>query len=45
MPLEQLLLQYQRSAELLQYCRDQLEAVEVQVKVLDQGLLKPWTPV
>lgn len=44
MPLEQLLVQYQRGAELLQYCRDQLEAVEAQVKVLDQGMLKPWTP-
>ncbi len=45
LPLEQLLVQYQRGAELLQYCRDQLEAVEAQVKVLDQGVLKPWTPV
>ena len=44
MPLEQLLAQYQRGAELLQYCRDQLEAVETQVKVLDQGMLKAWTP-
>jgi exodeoxyribonuclease VII small subunit len=44
MPLEQLLTQYQRGAELLKFCRDRLQAVEEQVKVLDQGALKTWTP-
>ena len=44
MPLEQLLSGYQRGAELLQFCRSKLEAVEDQIKVLDQGLLKTWTP-
>ena len=44
MPLEQLLTQYQRGAELLKFCRDRLEAVENQVKVLDQGTFKTWTP-
>ena len=44
MPLEQLLSQYQRGAQLLKYCRDRLEAVENQIKVLDQGSLKTWTP-
>ncbi len=43
MPLEQLLTQYQRGAQLLAFCRDRLEAVEAQVKVLDQGVLKTWT--
>ena len=43
LPLEQLLAGYQRGAELLQFCRDKLQAVENQVKVLDQGVLKPWT--
>ena len=43
LPLEQLLSGYQRGAELLQYCRDKLQAVENQVKVLDAGVLKPWT--
>jgi len=43
LPLEQLLSGYQRGAELLQYCRDKLQAVENQVKVLDEGVLKPWT--
>ena len=44
MPLEQVLSQYQRGAELLKYCRERLEVVEAQVKVLDQGLQKTWTP-
>ncbi len=44
MPLEQLLSGYQRGAELLKYCQQKLEAVESQIKVLDQGLLKSWTP-
>lgn len=42
LPLQQLLTQYQRGAELLQSCRSRLKAVEEQVKVLDQGTLKPW---
>ena len=44
MPLEQLLAGYQRGAELLKFCRARLEAVEAQIKVLDQGELKTWTP-
>lgn len=44
LPLDQLLSQYQRGAELLKFCRDRLEAVESQIKVLDQGTLKTWTP-
>jgi exodeoxyribonuclease VII small subunit len=43
MPLEQLLSGYQRGAELLKFCRERLEAVETQIKVLDEGTLKPWT--
>ena len=43
-PLEDLLAQYQRGTELLRYCRDRLQAIEDQVKVLDEaGALKPWT--
>lgn len=44
LPLDQLLVGYQRGAELLKYCRDKLEAVEGQIKVLDEGVLKTWTP-
>ena len=42
MPLDQLLDSYRRGAELLQFCRSRLEAVEQQVKVLEDGQLKPW---
>ena len=42
LPLEQLLVGYQRGAQLLQFCRDKLQAVEHQIKVLDEGTLKPW---
>ncbi|HYD74711.1 exodeoxyribonuclease VII small subunit [Ramlibacter sp.] len=44
LPLEQLLSGYKRGAELLAFCRDKLEAVENQIRVLDEGTLKPWTP-
>ena len=39
----QLLAGYQRGAALLKFCRDKLQAVEDQIKVLDAGSLKPWT--
>ena len=44
LPLDQLLSSYQRGAELLKFCRERLDAVESQIKVLDQGVLKSWTP-
>ncbi len=44
LPLEQLSSAYRRGADLLKYCRDKLETVEDQIKVLDQGVLKSWTP-
>jgi exodeoxyribonuclease VII small subunit len=42
MPLDQLLANYRRGAELLQLCRARLQAVEDQVKLLEDGQLKPW---
>ncbi len=42
LPLDQLLDSYKRGAELLQFCRGRLEAVEQQVQVLEDGQLKPW---
>ena len=42
MPLDQLLTGYQRGAALLQFCRDKLQSVEDQIKVLDEGSLKVW---
>lgn len=44
LPLDQLLSGYQRGAQLLQLCRDKLQAVEDQIKVLDEGTLKAWKP-
>jgi exodeoxyribonuclease VII small subunit len=43
LPLDQLLAGYERGAELLKFCRERLQAVEDQIKVLDAGVLKPWT--
>ena len=42
LPLDQLLSAYQRGAVLLNYCRAQLQAVQDQVKLLDDGALKVW---
>ncbi|MEP7295501.1 MAG: exodeoxyribonuclease VII small subunit [Burkholderiales bacterium] len=42
LPLDRLLESYKRGAELLTFCRTRLEAVEQQVKVLEDGQLKPW---
>jgi exodeoxyribonuclease VII small subunit len=42
--LDQLLVSYQRGAQLLALCRDRLAAVENQVKVLEGSELKPWSP-
>ena len=41
LPLDRLLESYKRGAELLSFCRTRLEAVEQQVKVLEEGQLKP----
>jgi exodeoxyribonuclease VII small subunit len=43
LPLDQLLDSYRRGADLLGWCRQRLDAVEQQVKVLDNGQLKPWS--
>ncbi len=42
LPLDRLLESYKRGAELLAFCRAKLEAVEQQVKVLEDGQLKAW---
>jgi exodeoxyribonuclease VII small subunit len=42
MPLDRLLESYRRGAELLEFCRGRLKAVEDQVKVLENGQLKTW---
>ncbi len=42
LPLDQLLSGYHQGVKLLSYCRSQLDAVEQQIKVLDNDVLKPW---
>lgn len=42
LPLDKLLDNYRRGAELLEFCRLRLSAVEAQVKVLEDGQLKDW---
>ncbi len=44
LPLDRLLESYKRGAELLTFCRARLEAVEQQVKVLENGQLKAMNP-
>ena len=44
MPLDRLLDGYRRGAELLAFCKSRLQAVENQVKVLEDGQLKDWAP-
>jgi exodeoxyribonuclease VII small subunit len=44
LPLDQLLDGYRRGSTLLGYCRERLQAVEQQVKVLEEGRLEPWSP-
>lgn len=43
LPLEDLLVHYQRGAALLAFCRERLAKVEQQVQVLDANGLKPWS--
>ena len=40
--LEDSLATYQRGAELLGYCRDQLSLAEQKVQILENGALKPF---
>jgi len=42
LPLDDLLRSYRRGAQLLEFCRSRLQAVEQQVKVLERGQLEPF---
>jgi exodeoxyribonuclease VII small subunit len=44
LPLDRLLESYKRGAQLLDFCRARLQAVEEQVKVVENGQLKSWNP-
>ena len=41
LPLEDMLVSYQRGAELLTFCRAKLQAVDEQVKLIDGTVFKP----
>ncbi len=43
LPLEASVSAYQRGSELIKYCASQLDNVEQQVKVLENGILKPFS--
>ncbi len=43
LPLDHLLESYRRGTRLLGFCRSRLDAVEEQVKILEDGQLKPWS--
>ena len=40
--LDQMLAGYQQGAALLAFCRKRLDAVQDQIKVLDEGGLQAW---
>jgi len=42
LPLDDLLRNYRRGAQLLEFCRARLQAVEQQVKLLDRGQLESF---
>jgi len=42
LPLNDMLTGYRRASVLLAYCREQLDVVEEQIKVLDGETLKKW---
>lgn len=44
LPLEELMGGVPARRGMLQFCRDKLDAVENQIKVLDAGSLKTWEP-
>jgi len=44
LPLDDMLAGYQRGAVLLHFCRQRLDAVQAQIKLLDNGVLTAWNP-
>ena len=43
LPLGDMMQGYRRAAFLLDYCRQQLDVVEEQIRVLDEGQIKKWS--
>jgi exodeoxyribonuclease VII small subunit len=44
LPLKESLAAYRRGAELLQYCQAVLKDAELEIQVLDKGVLKAFKP-
>lgn len=42
LPLGEMMNGYRRASFLLEFCRQQLDAVEAQIRTLDDGQIKPW---
>ncbi len=42
LPLGEMMNGYRRASFLLEYCRQQLDTVEAQIRALDEGQIKQW---
>ena len=43
LPLSEMMNGYRRASFLLEFCRQQLDMVEAQIRTLDDGQMKPWS--
>lgn len=43
LPLSEMMNGYRRASFLLEFCRQQLDTVEAQIRALDDGQIKPWS--
>lgn len=43
LPLGDMMNGYRRASFLLEYCRQQLDTVETQIRALDEGQIKTWS--
>jgi exodeoxyribonuclease VII small subunit len=43
LPLGDMMNGYRRASFLLEFCRQQLDTVEAQIRALDEGQAKPWS--
>jgi exodeoxyribonuclease VII small subunit len=43
LPLSDMMNGYRRASFLLEFCRQQLDTVEAQIRALDEGQIKQWS--
>ncbi|MGE8397811.1 MAG: exodeoxyribonuclease VII small subunit [Comamonas sp.] len=43
LPLGEMMNGYRRASFLLEFCRQQLDTVEAQIRALDEGQIKTWS--